>query len=185
MEQTNDSNDSGMTNATRISTTISPIERSYLATGLTYDALVAAFERELGRWDAATGERLQQRKAPWSEAEQEVAQMAGPRGLMVFSRVDQGAFISLSGDVKRCSLYLVGNPVIANQILRIDLRASLYVPFQVCLYDDGGPGGAVISYDRPSSFLAALGKPELNDIGILLDGKIDNLARALRTKEPS
>src|SRR5579872_6568595 len=118
MEQTNDSNDSGMTNATRISTTISPIERSHLATGLTYDALVAAFERELGRWDAATGERLQQRKAPWSEAEQEVAQMAGPRGLMVFSRVDQGAFISLSGDVKRCSLYLVGNPVIANQILR-------------------------------------------------------------------
>jgi len=50
----------------------------------------------------------------------------------------------------------------------------------VCLYDGGGPNGAVISYDRPSSFLAALGKPELTKFGALLDRKIDDVAAALR-----
>jgi hypothetical protein len=34
--------------------------------------------------------------------------------------------------------------------------------------------------DRPSSFLAALGKPELMEFGTLLDGKIDDVATALR-----
>jgi hypothetical protein len=50
----------------------------------------------------------------------------------------------------------------------------------VCIYDDGGRDGAVISYDRPSSFLAALGKPALTEFGALLDGKIDDVAAALR-----
>jgi uncharacterized protein (DUF302 family) len=74
----------------------------------------------------------------------------------------------------------VGNPVIADQIISIDLRSSFYVPFRVCLYDDGASDGAVISYDRPSSFLAALGKPELTKFGALLDGKIDDVVVALR-----
>jgi hypothetical protein len=30
------------------------------------------------------------------------------------------------------------------------------------------------------SFLAALGKPELTEFGVLLDGKIDDVATALR-----
>ncbi len=74
----------------------------------------------------------------------------------------------------------MGNPVIADQIIRIDLRASFYVPFRVCLYDDGGPDGAVISLDRPSSFLAALGKPELTEFGALLDRKVDDVVTALQ-----
>ena len=99
---------------------------------------------------------------------------------MIIARADQGKITSLSGDEKRCLLYLVGNPVIANRILSIDLRASFYVPFRVCLYDDGGPKGAVISYDRPSSFLAALERPELKEFGELLDRKIDEVANALQ-----
>lgn len=36
-----------------------------------------------------------------------------------------------------------------------------------------------LSYERPSGFLAALGKPELNAIGVLLDAKMDNPAHTL------
>ena len=81
---------------------------------------------------------------------------------------------------KQSSLYLVGNPVIANKIISIDIRGSFYVPFRVCLYDHGTASGAVISYDRPSSFLAALERPELNEIGGMLDQKIDGVADVLR-----
>ena len=160
--------------AASIGASTAAVERVDISTGLNYDVLVRAFERELGHWDPAAGNLLVERQASWSAVERDVERMAGPHGLMIFFRVNQGAVTSLSGKVKRCSLYLVGNPVIANQILSIDLRASFYVPFRVCLY------GAVISYDRPSSFLGQLGRPELKEIGALLDQKIDGVVDALR-----
>jgi uncharacterized protein (DUF302 family) len=159
---------------------LTEIQHTEVATGRTYEALVKTFEHELGYLDPLIGASLIEQKASWSEVEREIARMAGPRGLMIIFRADQGRITSLSGQQKRCSLYLVGNPVIADQIIRIDLRASFYVPFRVCLYDDGGPDGAVISFDRPSSFLAALGKPELTEFGALLDRKIDDVVTALQ-----
>lgn len=107
--------------------------------------MVSAFEHELGYLDPPIAERLLEQKAAWTEVERAMERVAGPRGLMIIARADQGKITSLSGDEKRCSLYLVGNPVIANRILSIDLRASFYVPFRVCLYDDGGPKEAVIA----------------------------------------
>ncbi len=160
-------------------TAAAPIERSVVATGLAYPALIEAFERELGRWAPEAGTRLVERRASWSEVEREVDGLAGRHGLMIFLRVDQGALVSLAGTARRCSLYLVGNPVIAQRILAVDVRASLYVPFRVSIYEDGGPDGASIAYDRPSSFLAALGRPELTELGALLDHKMEDVVAAI------
>ena len=156
------------------------IRHATIATGLRYEALVAAFERQLRRLDPARTQSLVERKAPWSEVERAVDEAGGALGLMIITHVDLGRVVSLSGRATACSLYLVGNPVIAQRIVSIDLRGSFYVPFRVALHDDGGPQGAVISYDRPSSFLAALGHPELAEIGASLDAKIDTVAAALR-----
>ena len=101
--------------------------------------------------------------------------MAEPFGLMVMVKIDQGRITSLSGKAKKCTLYIVGNTVIANQIIEIDLRGSFYVPFRVAVHDDSGPNGGIISYDRPSSFLAALNRPELDAIGKSLDEKLDRV----------
>jgi uncharacterized protein (DUF302 family) len=156
------------------------VQHTSIATGLSYDDLVRGFELELGRWDLAAADRLLKSKASWSEVEREVGRMAGARGLMIFTEINQGEIISLSGEVKRCSLYLVGNPVIAKKIISIDIRGSFYVPFRVCLYDHATAGSAMISYDRPSSFLAGLERPELDEIGFILDQKIDGVVNALR-----
>jgi uncharacterized protein (DUF302 family) len=157
----------------------SPVNLSILhvsvATGLRYDRLIEAFEGSLGKWDPIAGERMSKEKASWPNVEAAVAKMAEPFGLMVLTKIDQGRIASLSGKTKLCSLYLVGNPVIANQIIEIDLRGSFYVPFRVAVHDDGGPNGGIISYDRPSSFLAALNRPELDAIGKSLDEKIDRV----------
>jgi len=154
-------------------------ERVTVATGLTYQALTTAFERELGRFKPDVAERLHERRAPWSEVEAEFTAMAQPHGLMIFFRVEQGQTTSLKANPINCALYLVGNPVIAEQIISVDVRGSFYVPFRVCLYDPGGGHGACIAYDRPSSFLAALGRPELASIGELLDGKIGAVVAAI------
>lgn len=161
------------------------IAHTDVATGLSYAALVEAFERELGRWDASAAQALVQRKAAWNDVQKEAGRAGGARGLMIIESVDQGILTSLSGHAKRCRLYLVGNPVIASQILDIDPHGAFYVPFRVCLYDDGGPAGAHICYDRPSSFLAALGRAEIDGIGALLDEKIDDVVRAISASRPA
>ena len=107
--------------------------------------------------DPIAGERAVEERANWPAVEAAVAKMAEPFGLMVLAKIDQGRITSLSGKSKMCSLY--------NQIIEIDLRGSFYVPFRVAVHDDGGPNGGTISYDRPSSFLAALTRPELDAIG--------------------
>lgn len=164
-----------------IANTTNSIRRDYIATGLSYSNLVAAFERQLGRFDQAAAATLVQRNAPWHEVELEMQNEAGPHGLMIFFTANQGSLISLSGrGTQKCTLYLVGNPVIAQRIISVDVRGSLYVPFRVCIFDDDGPGGATISFDRPSSFLATLERPEFSEIGLLLDQKIDGVVRAIR-----
>ncbi len=88
-----------------------------VSVGLGYRDLVNAFERTLGRWDPAVGDALAQAGASWAEVEAKVAEAAKPFGIVRMVKVDQGRLTSLSGKVKRCSLYFVGNPVIANQII--------------------------------------------------------------------
>jgi hypothetical protein len=65
--------------------------------------------------------------------------------------------------------------VIANEIIDIDLRGAFHVPFRVAIHDGGGANGGIISYDLPSSFLAALGRPELTAIGESLDAKMEQV----------
>lgn len=156
------------------------IEHVTVPMSLPYDRLVSAFEAELGHLDAVT-KALVERRAIWGEVEKEIERIGGVHGLIVIASANQGVVTSLSGKMKRCLLYLIGNPVIADKIIAIDVRASFYVPFRVAIFDRGNDG-AVISYDRPSSFLAALGRPELNEFGNLLDQKIEGLIGALRKK---
>jgi uncharacterized protein (DUF302 family) len=155
------------------------VERSSINTGLAYDAAILAFERSIGRLDIAATQALVARKASWGEVEAAMAAMAGPSGLMLFTQFDQGSVASLAGRPIRCRLYVIGNPAIATQIIRIDVRASFYVPFRVAIFEHDEPPGAVISFDRPSSFLSVLGRTELAEIGRQLDAKIDAVVQRM------
>jgi len=150
------------------------IERTTVCSGRPFNDFVSSFEREVGKWDESVGQQLLEDKAPWTNVQSSIAKMSGTHGLIILHKADQGAITSLSGKTKECSLYLVGNPVIANQILDIDPLACLYVPFRVALYHDGEE--SLMSYDRPSSFLGALNNSQLFEIGKKLDEKIDLVA---------
>ena len=117
------------------------IQSTRVATRRTYDDLVRVFASELGHLDPVVSRQLVEWKADWSEVERVIEGMAGRHELMIIARVELGSLTSLRGQERRCSLYLVGNPVIASQIIAIDPRGSFYVPFRVALYDDGGPTG--------------------------------------------
>ena len=160
--------------------TSAAIARSYVRTSLPYDQVVAAFEGAVGHFDPEAAADLARRGAPWSEFEATMTRAAGPSGLMILGKFDQGAVASLAGTPIRCRLYLVGNPAIAAEIVRIDARACLYVPFRVAIYVEDGARGATISFDQPSSSLGVFQRDELRAIGLRLDQKLDAVLEVVR-----
>jgi len=153
------------------------ILRIDVQTPMRFQALMEAFEKELGHWDATLGAELVEGQAQWDLARESISAMAGEQGLMIFAKINQGEIASLAGTPRFCTIYLVGNAVIATEILKVDIRAGMLVPFRVQLYEKDGSG--YISYDLPSSFLASLGKTDLVAIGRSLDEKIASVARRL------
>lgn len=160
-------------------------QKTIVETRFVYEDLCSRFEAAIGRLDAPAIRRMKATSAPWGEIEATIRAMAGGSGLMRFAVFDQGAVASLAGSRICCRLYLVGNPVIASRIVRIDERGALYVPFRVTVYASPPEAGATIAFDRPSSLLAGLRRPELVEIGALLDREIDNAVLKATTVDVS
>lgn len=153
------------------------VERVTYETNLPYRDLIVAFENQLGHYDHAIGEQLVRDQVAWAEAETTIGGMKGPHGMMIFFRVDLGPTASLKGDRRECTLYLIGNPLIATQIVAHDMRAGLVVPFGVQVYSEGANG--IISFVKPSSALATLGNADIDVIGKGLDEKITAVITAI------
>lgn len=164
-----------------VSSVAKPVERITVETNLAFEQLADAFERQLGRYDHVIGENLASRHADWEEASTTIDAMNGPHGLMIIFRLDLGATASLKGEPRQCLLYLIGNPLVATEIVSNDLRAALLVPFRVEIYAEGGK--AMISYDRPSSSLGTLENAAINSIGAALDQKIAAVIAAIALAE--
>jgi uncharacterized protein (DUF302 family) len=152
------------------------IETTYRAVRLTYESNLdfnetrARFDERVPAFEGATGFELVLGGASWSEVQAAVDARAGPTGLVALSRLDQGALLSLEGELLEATLYLVGNPIIAREVTRHEPAAALYAPFRVAVYRD--PAGVHIAYDKPSSVFTSLGSSGIDVIAVGLDDKI-------------
>ena len=116
-----------------------PIQHTRFHTGLSYDALVHAFERELGRLDPALPRTLVERKAAWDEVQREIGAAARPHGLMIIAHFDQGRLTSLSGP---------GSVGVGGEMFDAHLRPA------------GRRARRHLPHDRPVADLAGLGRCE-------------------------
>jgi uncharacterized protein (DUF302 family) len=97
---------------------------------------------------------------------------------MLFSTQDHGALLRLAGQKRKSIQYVVGNPLIALQMTQHDIRASLYAPLRVLLYENPD-GKTCIEYDKPSSLFGQFGNAEVDAVAGMLDRKLEALvARA-------
>jgi uncharacterized protein (DUF302 family) len=134
----------------------------------------ADFERQLGHLDSERYKRLVA-AGDRGQVETALQGMAGPSGLMIFLVFDHGALLKLVGDHRQALQYLVGNPALALQMTQHDVRASLYAPLRVLLYEDQD-GGTTIEYDGPASLFGQFGNAQVDRIARQLDDKIAALA---------
>jgi uncharacterized protein (DUF302 family) len=149
------------------------IEHVCVKTEKPFGEVAAAFEARLGRFDPAAHEQLRNGAAP-EAVRARLEGMVGPSGFMLFRTSDHGALLRLVGQSKKAVQYLVGNPLFAIQMTQHDIRAGLYAPLRVLLYEDE-EGKTCVEYDRPSSLFGQFGKAKVTEVATMLDRKLEQL----------
>jgi uncharacterized protein (DUF302 family) len=161
-------------NVTRIT-----IDHVRVVTDKPFDKVSKAFERQLGQFDPEVYKSL----AAGEDAEKvraKIAATVGSSGFMLFRTSDHGALLRLAGQKKKALQYLVGNPLFAMQMTQHDIRASLYAPLRVLIYENE-EGKTSVEYDKPSSLFGQFGNAKVTDVATMLDRKIDQLvAKAIQ-----
>jgi uncharacterized protein (DUF302 family) len=135
--------------------------------------VTTAFERQLGRFEPVVYQAL----AAGGDAEgarARIEAMAGPSGFMLFATHNHGALLRLAGQKRKAVQYVVGNPLFALQMTQHDIRASLYAPLRVLVYENE-EGKTCVEYDRPSSLFGQFGNDRITPTAAMLDEKLDVL----------
>jgi uncharacterized protein (DUF302 family) len=141
-----------------------------------FDAVCAAIEQQLGRFDADALTSLMSDSASPAEIEAKIHAMEGSNGLMLFVVRDHGQLLSLKGKKAYARQYEIGNPLVARQMTQQDLRAGEYAPLRVLVYV-GADTLTHVDYDLPSSVFGRFKSPQIDTVANGLDRKIETLIK--------
>ena len=153
-----------------ISSTDIRVAHRSIEVGAEYERFTAALEKILGRFSRDV--ETDMAKDPKLAAER-IKAMEGEQGLMIFLTLNHGAALAMAGGARRGKQYLIGNPLTAIQMSRHDFRAALYAPLRVLVYEKT-KGRTTVEYDQPSTLFDQFGNPEVTEVGVSLDHKLEN-----------
>lgn len=156
--------------------------RLEIETGSSYEDLRRRFESAVPRFNLDRTIEYVERKAPWSEVVADAAASA-PYDFFTYAKLDLAPMMSLAGNSRRCTEYLIGNHIIAETMYRHDPLVGLYVPLRCVIYE--GKSGVRFAIDQPSTTLASLGRDEITRVGADLDAKLGRLLAAVGLEAPA
>jgi uncharacterized protein (DUF302 family) len=137
--------------------------------------MIVAFEHRVPVADLTTLVHLATAHASVSEIERTVQAMVGDLGFVPFAKLAQRPLVSLLGKRKKLTVYLLGNPVLANRMFEQHPAIGLYAPLCASIYEDYG-GVSHFTYDRPSSLLQQFNHEDVMAVVRLLDERMSQLA---------
>jgi uncharacterized protein (DUF302 family) len=152
------------------------VDHVRLETDKPFEEVVQAFERQLGRFDSDVGKSLIA-GGDFEGAKAKIEAMAGPSGFMLFGTTDHGSLLHIVGQKRQAVQYVVGNPLFALEMTQHDIRASLYAPLRVLLYESE-EGKTCLEYDKPSSQFGQFGNDRISPVAAMLDKKLEALVAA-------
>ena len=165
-----------------MNTTRFEVERFDYPSSKTFEQVIAALEQQVPRADLPKLSQLVVLQAPAGEIEKTVLAMVGDLGFMHFAKLDQGPLVSLLGKRKRLTVYLLGNPVLANRMFEHRPEVGLYAPLRASVYEDDR-GGAHLTYDRPSTLLQQFNQEDVTAVARMLDDRMAKLAELVTGTE--
>jgi uncharacterized protein (DUF302 family) len=149
------------------------IEHIHVKTDKPFAEVASAFVARMGKFDEAAYGQLRDGADP-EAVRARLEKMAGPSGFMLFRTSDHGALLHLVGQRKKAVQYLLGNPLFAIRMTQLDIRAALYAPLRVLLYEDQ-IGKTCVEYDKPSSQFGQFGNAGVTEVATMLDRKLEQL----------
>jgi hypothetical protein len=134
-----------------------------------FDRFVHNFETILGRFDPGVAATFANDP---HLADEQLKKMEGEQSLMVFYSQDHGGLFLLLGQKRKAMRHTLGNPRVAIQMTRHDIRAGLYVPLTLLVYEVG-KNAIRVEFDTPSSLLGQFSNAEILQTAKGLDSKLD------------
>jgi uncharacterized protein (DUF302 family) len=101
-----------------------------------YEQMIRALESVLGEGNVRNFTEMVGVTGTWDEFVRETEQHIGKSGFVIFAQIDHGAWISRVPHDMKGMLYVIGNPLIANQMLEHVAEVGLYVPVRVYVHED-------------------------------------------------
>jgi uncharacterized protein (DUF302 family) len=151
------------------------IHREFLSER-TFDAVVAAFEASVGPGDGKTFQSVVDEAKSADNFAERIRAAEGSSGFILFLKVEHGPWLARMGIGGRASMYTIGNPLIAQTMIRHNIEVGLDVPVRVLIYEDAASKTGRIGYDLPSSLMARLKNEQITAAAKLLDDKLAALA---------
>ena len=138
-----------------------------------FETFTQNLERMLGRFDYSIYKELD---AGAAEVEKRLQESAGEEELMLFNIQDHGKLLEIFGKGRKAKAkqYVLGNPLIAITMTRHDLRAALYAPLRILVYE-AEDKSTFVEFDLASSLFGQFGDPEVTSVALALDRKLDRL----------
>ena len=87
---------------------------------------------------------------------------------------DHGSLLKLVGRPRKAYQYEIGNQITASRMTHHDIRASLYAPLRIILYEDD-QGRAMFEYDKPSSLFGQFGDDQVTVVAQELDQTLESI----------
>ena len=159
-----------------MNTTHITIEHSVVASDRSYEQVTESLEAQLGLradWDKIT-RALITTNASWEQAVQTVEQQLGTSGFTIFSKIEQGALLTLRGKPTRAAQYAIGNPLLAIQMIEHAPEVALYAPLRLTVYENRA-GNAFVAYERFTSQLAQYPQPEIAAVAQMVEQKLEEM----------
>jgi uncharacterized protein (DUF302 family) len=149
------------------------VEHVRLTAAKPFDEFTAAFEGQLGHFDAAVYKELEHGVDPTTVMAR-LESMVGPSGFMLFQTSDHGGLLRIVGKPRKAIQYLVGNPLFAIEMTRHAIGAALYAPLRVLIHEDE-EGTTCVEYDLPSSLFGQFRDEQVDRVAVMLDRKLNDL----------
>ena len=117
-------------------------------------------------------------------AEDRLKAAEGAQELMIFTVFNHGAALNMITAPRNAKQYLIGNPLTAIQMDQHDIRAALYAPLRVLVYEQT-KGRTIVEYDQPSSLFGQFERDDVTQVARTLDVKLERvLAQAAGLSDP-
>ncbi|MGI4871095.1 MAG: DUF302 domain-containing protein [Janthinobacterium lividum] len=136
-----------------------------------FDQFTQHLEASLGHLDRTMFDKVATEPAM---VETYLKQLGGEQDLVLFGVEDHGALLIIAGAPQKAKQYAIGNALIAMSMTQHDIRAALYAPLRVLVYE-AADQQVCVEYDLPSSFFGQFGNAAITEVGESLDGKLAKL----------